>query len=95
MSDSDESLRERMRTPALVWLALMLLLSAISAIGVFAPHGHWWVLEVACLATMVALVIVFSMEMLRHQPIVRLFSFLGFFWVAILFGMTMIDYLTR
>jgi hypothetical protein len=38
---------------------------------------------------------VFSMELARHKPIVRLFSFLGFFWASILFGMIMIDYLTR
>jgi cytochrome c oxidase subunit 4 len=35
------------------------------------------------------------MEMRRHQPIVRLFSVLGFFWVGILFSLIMVDYLTR
>lgn len=97
MSDTDTDvngeLRARLRTPALVWVALLLLLGLLSAVGLFAPG--WWVIEFACLAVMVSLVLVFSMEMTRHQPIVRLFSVLGFFWVAILFGMTMIDYLTR
>ena len=95
MSEEGESLRERLRTPALVWVALMLLLALLSAVGVFLDYDHWWIVEVICLGTMVSLVIIFSMEMKRHQPIVRLFSVLGFFWVGILFGMTMTDYLTR
>jgi cytochrome c oxidase subunit IV len=95
MSENNDALLDRLRTPARVWLALMVLLAVISVIGATAPHGHWWIVELACLAVMVSLVIVFSMEMMHHQPIVRLFSILGFFWVGILFGMTMIDYLTR
>ena len=79
-----QELRHELRVPALVWLALMALLSVISTIGVLSPHGHWWIAEVFCLAVMVSLVIVFSMEMHRHAPIVRLFSLLGFFWVGIL-----------
>ncbi len=89
----DEELRAQLRTPALIWVALMALLCVISAVGVLAPR--WWELELACMGLMVGIVIIFSMEMLRHQPIVRLFSVLGFFWVAILFGLTMLDYLTR
>jgi cytochrome c oxidase subunit 4 len=95
MSGTLDELKHRLRVPALVWAALMGLLGVISAIGVLAPHGHWWVAELFCLAMMVSLVIVFSMEMRRHQPIVRLFSMLGFFWVGILFAMIMLDYLTR
>jgi cytochrome c oxidase subunit 4 len=99
MSDLRHELRgelgERLRVPALVWLGLMLLLGVISAIGAFSPGGAWWIPEFFCMVVMVSLVVVVSMEMLRHQPIVRLFSVLGFFWVGILFGMIMIDYLTR
>ena len=46
-------------------------------------------------ATMVATVILFAMEALEEPPIIRLFAGLGFFWVAILFSLTMIDYATR
>jgi cytochrome c oxidase subunit IV len=95
MSPFREELRKRMRTPALTWLALMVLLGVISAIGAITPYDHWWVAEVLCMGTMIVLVVLFSMEMWRHQPIVRLFSVLGFFWVSILFGMIMVDYLTR
>jgi cytochrome c oxidase subunit 4 len=103
MSDPSPTLRtelrgelgERLRVPALVWLALMVLLAVITAIGALAPAGHWWIAEFFCMVVMVSLIVVVSMEMLRHQPIVRLFSVLGFFWVSILFGMIMVDYLTR
>jgi caa(3)-type oxidase subunit IV len=95
MSILARELRDRLRTPAIVWLSLVVLLGIISAIGVVAPHGSWWIIEAVCLAIMISLVIVFSMELARHKPIVRLFSFLGFFWASILFGMIMIDYLTR
>ncbi len=95
MTALSEELRERLRTPARIWLALMLLLAVISAIGVITPYGHWWIAEVLCTVVMVSLVVVFSMEMRRHQPIVRLFSVLGFFWVGILFSLIMVDYLTR
>ncbi len=89
------SLREPLRTPAIVFAGLLLLLCGISAIGVITPYGHWWIAEAVMAVMMVSIVIVFSMEMFRHQPIVRLFSLLGFFWVGILFSMTMVDYLTR
>jgi cytochrome c oxidase subunit 4 len=95
MSRPGEELRQRLRTPALVWLALMALLCVISGIGLAAPHGDWWMVEFGCAATMVCIVVVVSMEMMKHRPIVRLFSVLGFFWVGILFAMTMVDYLTR
>ncbi len=92
---SGRSVLSMLLKPALVWIALMALLGAISAIGALVPRGHWWVAELACAGAMVAIVVLFSMEMWRHAPIVRLFSVLGFFWVAILFGLTMVDYATR
>ena len=44
---------------------------------------------------MVATVLLFSMEVRKEPPLTRVFSLLGFCWVAVLFGMTLIDYLTR
>ena len=44
---------------------------------------------------MVAIVILFAMEALKDPPITRLFAAIGFFWVAILFALTMVDYATR
>ena len=44
---------------------------------------------------MVALILLVSMEVIHEPPLIRLFSGLGFFWVAILVGMTLTDYLAR
>ncbi len=89
----DAELRARMRTPSVVFVLLIVLLGGVSAVGVLAPR--WWPLEFSLAASMVVLILVFSMEMMKHQPMVRFFSLVGFFWVAILFGLTMVDYLTR
>ncbi len=89
----DADFRARMRTPAIVFVVLIVLLGGVSAVGVLEPR--WWPLEFSLAASMVVMVLVFSMEMMKHQPIVRLFSLVGFFWVGILFAMTMTDYLTR
>lgn len=87
--------RERLRTPIIVLVVLLTLLGVETLIGATSTTGTWWLAEFGCALTMVALVIVFSMEMFQHQPIVRLFSLLGFFWVGILFSLIMVDYLTR
>ncbi len=87
--------REKLRTPMVVLGVLLLLLGTETLIGATHTTGFAWCFEFACALTMVALVLVFSMEMFRHQPIVRLFSGLGFFWVGILFSLIMVDYLTR
>ena len=47
------------------------------------------------MAVMVALILLVSMEVIHEPPLIRLFSGLGFFWVAILVGMTLTDYLAR
>jgi cytochrome c oxidase subunit 4 len=44
---------------------------------------------------MVLTVLLVSMEMIEEPPLVRVFSALGFFWVMIMFGMTLTDYLYR
>ena len=44
---------------------------------------------------LLGLVLLTSMELGHESPVVRLFAGLSFFWLAILFGMTMQDYLTR
>ena len=46
-------------------------------------------------AAMVATVIIVAMEAHKDPPIIRLFSAIGFFWVAVLFALTMLDYATR
>jgi cytochrome c oxidase subunit 4 len=95
--DRDEkpvpSLRPHLRLPALVMAALLVLLGINVAIGELYPAAAPVIVLIGMVQ--VGIVVVLAME-IRHQAgIVRLFSALGFMWVAILFTLTMIDYLTR
>jgi cytochrome c oxidase subunit IV len=42
-----------------------------------------------------ALVMLFFMNLRHSSTLVRVFALAGFFWVAILLGLTLTDYLTR
>jgi cytochrome c oxidase subunit IV len=88
-------LRRRLQTPFLTMLTLLALLSVNVMLGVFFITGKMWIVEVAIAAAMVATVIVLAMEAHKEPPLIQLFAGLGFFWVAILFTMTMVDYATR
>jgi cytochrome c oxidase subunit 4 len=85
----------RMQVPLLSFVALLALLGINVLFGATNPFPQVWMLETLVLASMVAVMLLFSMEILHESPLIRLFSVLGFCWVAILFGLTMIDYLTR
>ncbi len=88
-------LRRHMRKPVLTFLALLALLAVNVALGATVPLAYTWALELAVVTVMVALILLVSMEVLKEPPLVKLFSVLGFFWVAILVGMTLTDYLAR
>lgn len=99
MTREDRStLWHHMRMPVLAFVALILLLAVNVVLGIFLPFRrfpHVWTAEAAIAVTMVLIVLIFSMELIREPPLMRLFSAMSFFWVAILFAMTLLDYLTR
>ncbi len=96
LSDADKQvLRQRLRTPLVTLLALLLLLGANVALGAWVPFRQVWMVEAAVVLAMVAIVLWASMELPQEPPIIRFFALVGFFWVAILFTMTLVDYLTR
>ena len=84
-----------MREPIVTTVVLLALLgvSVLLATTRIVPGAGY--IEMGIAGVMVTIVLLFSMEIRREAPLVRLFSVLGFFWVAILFGLTMLDYLTR
>ena len=85
----------RMRAPVLSFVALMALLAVNVVLGATLPFRAAWMVEAFVLVCMVVTVLLVSMEVWHEPPLVRVFSALGFFWVLILFGMTLVDYLTR
>ena len=96
LSAADErALLHHMRTPTLAFLALLAMLGGIVLLGGFLPFPSAWVLEALLAVAMVVTVLLFSMEVLKEPPILRLFAGVGFFWVLILMSITVLDYLTR
>ena len=90
---------DKVITPArayvFVYLGLLVLLAAtIGAaridLGVFNT-----VIAIIIAATKAVLVILFFMHVRGSDPLTRVFVVLGFFWLSILIGLTLTDYLTR
>lgn len=94
-ADDRARLRRRMRTPVLTFLALLGLLAVNVTLGATLPFAHVWALELAVVGAMVSIILLVSMEVRKEPPLIRLFSGLGFFWVCIMVGMTLTDYLAR
>jgi len=87
--------RQRMRVPVITTAALLLGLAINVTLAALVPFRSVWIVELLVMAAMVATVLWVSMEIKEEPPLVQLFSAIGFIWVTILFGMTLLDYLTR
>ena len=89
------ALWHHMRTPTFTFLVLMVLLGGITLLGAILPFPDAWIVEAILAVTMVVVVLLFSMEVLKEPPLMRVFAAIGFIWVMVLMGITVIDYLTR
>lgn len=90
-----QAIWKQMRVPTYAFAALLAGLAGIVLIGTLAP-SHWGsILEFALTVAMVLTIILFSMEIVEEDGLMRFFSALGFVWLGALFTMTMVDYLTR
>lgn len=83
------------RTYLIVWAALLLLF----AITWGSAYIHLGTLSTAINLTIAVakalLVIIFFMHIHHSSPVVRIFAAAGFFWLTIMFTLTLGDYLTR
>ena len=84
-----------MRVPVFSFAALLAMLACIVLLGQLVPGRTASFLEVGLTACMAITVLLFSMEVREEAPLMRFYAVLGFCWLAILIGMTMVDYLTR
>ncbi len=87
--------RQRMRVPVITTAALLFGLAVNVTLAALVPFHGVWIIELIVMAAMVATVLWVSMEIKDEPPLVQLFSAIGFVWLSILFGMTLLDYLTR
>jgi cytochrome c oxidase subunit IV len=82
-------------TFVLVWLACLTLLAATVGVSRL-DLGPWnVVLNLTIAAAKAGLIVWFYMELREDRPLVRIFAIGGLFWVAILFGLGLSDWLTR
>lgn len=84
-----------MRVPLVAFAVLLGGLALIVLLGQAMPGRVASFLEVGIVLGMIATVLLFTMEVRHEAALIKIFSVLGFFWLCILGGMTMIDYLTR
>ena len=85
----------RMDMPLRVFVGLMLSLGTMVLFGATTPASWIWIPEIAVLLVMVVVTMLYSMEVMDDLPLMRMWSVVGFAWLCILFGMVLIDYLTR
>ena len=88
-------LAHHMREPVLTFIALFVFLALNVGVGWWQPFPNAWMVEAPIMVLMIAIVLLFSMDVIKEPALVKFFSVLGFCWVAILFTMTLIDYSTR
>lgn len=85
----------RMDIPLRVFCGLILSLGTMVLLGATTPAPWIWTVEIAVLLVMVVVTMLYSMEVKDDLPLMRMWSVVGFAWLCILFGMVLIDYLTR
>ena len=91
----DDELKHGMRRPLLASLVLLGLLCVSIMLGLTVPFAAAGYVEIGIAGVMVVVVLLMSMELGHESAVVRVFAGVSFFWLAILFGMTMQDYWTR
>ena len=84
-----------LRVPAFAAIALLCFLAVIVLLGALVPSRTASYIEAGLTICMVLTVLLFTMEVREEAPLLRFYSALGFCWLLILLGMTMVDYLTR
>jgi cytochrome c oxidase subunit IV len=84
------------RIYVMVFVALLVLTVSTTAVA-FVDLGATWNSTVALVIAIVKalLVILFFMHVLYSRPLTWVFVGIGFFWLAILFALTLADYVTR
>ncbi len=86
----------RKRTYVLVWIALMIL-TAVTATVSRINLGAWSGFVALAIASTKALLVALFFMHLRytHQKMTWILALAGFFWLTILFGLSLTDYATR
>lgn len=93
--DQKRDFLHRMGIPLRVFVGLILSLGTLVLLGATTSASWIWMVELAVLLVMVVVTMLYAMEVKDDMPLMRMWSVVGFAWLTILFGMVLIDYLTR
>lgn len=77
------------------FIALMLLLAATVAISEVDLGRGNFIASTVIAATKAMLIMVIFMNLRYSKPLTRLVACAGFFWLAIMFGLSFTDYVSR
>jgi cytochrome c oxidase subunit 4 len=83
------------RRLTLAWLILVALLAGNAALAFVLPPGFSLAANLSVAAVMAIILLSIFMELGRRLSLYWIFAGAGFFWLALLFGLTASDYLTR
>jgi cytochrome c oxidase subunit 4 len=78
-----------------IWLSLLALL-AVTVVSAYVPMGAFnTVVNLAIAAAKALLVLIFFMHLREASAAIRLIAAAGFFWLAILLGISLADFFAR
>jgi cytochrome c oxidase subunit 4 len=84
-----------MRKIVIAWVVLLGLMST-SLASAYVPLGPWNLVVGVAIATLKSLVVLaLFMKLARAAPLLRIVAGIGFFMLALLFGLSGVDYATR
>lgn len=83
------------RTYALVWLTLLVLVGATVASAYFKLGGFNLIVSLVISLIKTALVMALFMELRRENGTVAVFAIAGFFWLVLMIAPTVMDIATR
>ncbi len=86
---------KHMRVPVFAFVALLCFLAVIVLLGAVVPSRTASYIEAGLTLCMILTVLLFTMEVREEMPLMRFYGLVGFCWLSILCGMTMVDYATR
>ena len=79
----------------LVWMGSLTLLSITAGGACLHPGPFRTVLSLIVAVAMMLLQMLFYMRLWYRSGLMRLFAFSGFYWLLLMIGMSLTDYLTR
>ncbi len=86
---------DSLKTYYTIFLALMVL-TALTVYAAFVDFGPLNILIAMAIAVLKAFLVLWFFMHVRHgNPLLRVFAFAGFLWLAILIAFTLQDFLTR